>query len=58
MSFRHLFAVIDMLAKMPPITLADIDGVNCPSDRFDVPFNSYDDPLPVLFQSGYLTIKD
>ena len=51
-------AVIDMLAKMPPITLADIDGVNCPSDRFDVPFNSYDDPLPVLFQSGYLTIKD
>ena len=38
--------------------LTDIDGVNCPVERFDVPFNSYDDPMPVLFQSGYLTIKD
>ena len=51
-------AVIEMLAKMPPLSLTDIDGVNCPAERFDVPFNSYDDPLPVLFQSGYLTIKD
>ena len=51
-------AVINMLAKMPPLTLTDIDGVNCPAERFDVPFNSYDDPLPVLFQSGYITIKD
>ena len=51
-------AVIEMLSKMPPITLTDIESVNCPADRFDVPFNSYEDPLPVLFQSGYLTIKD
>ena len=51
-------AVIEMLAKMPPITLTDIESVSCPADRFDVPFNSYEDPLPVLFQSGYLTIKD
>ena len=51
-------AVINMLAQMPPITLADIDGVNCPAERFYVPFNSYEAPLPVLFQSGYITIKD
>lgn len=51
-------AVINMLSMMPPLELTDIDGVNCPSERFDVPFNSYDDPLPVLFQSGYITIKE
>ena len=51
-------AVIEMLAQMPPIQLTDIDGVNCPSEAFDVPFNSYSNPLPVLYQSGYLTIKN
>ena len=51
-------AVIEMLSKMPPIKLTDIESVNCHAERFDVPFNSYDDPLPVLFQSGYITIKD
>ena len=51
-------AVIEMLAKMPPITLPDIDGVSCPASSFDVPFDSYQKPLPVLYQSGYLTIKD
>ena len=51
-------AVIDMLAQMPPIQLTDIDGVNCPAGDFDIPFNSYSKPIPVLYQSGYLTIKD
>ena len=51
-------AVIEMLAQMPPIELTDIDGVTCPAEAFDVPFNSYANPLPVLYQSGYLTIKD
>ena len=51
-------AVIEMLSQMPPITLTDIERVNCPAERFDIPFNNYEDPLPVLFQSGYLTIKD
>lgn len=51
-------AVIDMLSKMPPIELTDIDGVNCPPSAFDVPFDNYKSPLPVLYQSGYLTIKD
>ena len=51
-------AVLDMLAKMPPIELTDIDGVVCPIEDFDTPFNSYENHLPVLYQSGYLTIKD
>jgi hypothetical protein len=25
---------------------------------FDQPFQTFDDPLPILYQSGYLTIKD
>jgi hypothetical protein len=25
---------------------------------FDLPFESFDDPIPILYQSGYLTIKD
>ena len=51
-------AVIGMLAQMPPIQLTDIDGVTCPAKDFDVPFSSYSKPLPVLYQSGYITIKD
>ena len=51
-------ALIDMLAKMPPINLQDIDGIVCESTAFDRPFNSYQAVLPVLYQSGYLTIKD
>ena len=51
-------ALIDMLSHMPPINLTDIDGRECDSSEFDKPFDSYQSPLPVLYQSGYLTIKD
>ena len=51
-------AVIEMLSKMPPIQLTDIDGVTCSEEDFDVPFDSYEFPIPVLFQSGYITIKE
>ena len=47
-----------MLSHMPPIDLTDIDGRECDSSEFDKPFDSYQSPLPVLYQSGYLTIKD
>ena len=50
-------AVIEMLSKMPPLRLTDIERVVCPSEDFDVPFDSYEFPIPVLYQSGYLTIK-
>ena len=51
-------AVIDMLKQMPHLQLSDVDGVKCDAQAFDRPFNSYRAPLPVLYQSGYLTIKD
>lgn len=51
-------ALIDMLSKMPPVDLSSIEHVRCPSSAFDLPFDSYDMPLPILYQSGYLTIKD
>ena len=51
-------AVIQMLTNMPPIELTDIERVECPIGYFDIPFDSFKKPLPVLYQSGYLTIKD
>ena len=51
-------ALISMLAQMPPIDIMSMDGMECLSGAFDVPFDSYSAPLPVLYQSGYLTIKD
>ena len=50
-------ALIDMLSQMPRIELADVENVRCPATAFDLPFDSYEQPLPVLYQSGYLTIK-
>jgi hypothetical protein len=50
-------ALIDMLRQMPPFELSDIDGRRCPDTAFDLPFDSYQNPLPALYQSGYLTIK-
>ncbi len=50
-------ALFDMLRQMPPFELSDIDGRRCPDIAFDQPFDSYKNPLPALYQSGYLTIK-
>jgi hypothetical protein len=51
-------ALIDMLSQMPPLVISDVDGVTCESDAFDQAFDSYKAPLPVLYQSGYLTIRN
>ena len=51
-------ALISMLRKMPPLEISDVDGVTSESEAFDQSFDSYISPLPVLYQSGYLTIKD
>lgn len=51
-------ALIDMLAKMPPIEMTQIEDIRMPSTAFDLPLESFDDPLPLLYQSGYITIKD
>jgi hypothetical protein len=51
-------SLIDILAQMPPLDLTELDGIECDASAFDRPFNSYDNPLPALFQSGYLTITN
>lgn len=50
-------ALCSMLRQMPPFELSDIDGRRCPDTAFDQPFDSFQAPLPALYQSGYLTIK-
>ena len=50
-------ALIDMLSQMPPLGIDDVDGVRCDVNSFDQPFDSFQAPLPALYQSGYLTIK-
>ena len=51
-------ALFEMLAKMPRLDMAELEGRTCLPSAFDLPLESFDDPLPVLYQSGYLTIKD
>ena len=40
------------------IELNDLEHIIARSSRFDRPTEQVDDPIPVLYQSGYLTIKD
>ena len=51
-------ALIDILSKMPPIEMSQIEGVRLPASAFDLPLEGFDDPMPMLYQSGYITIKD
>ena len=51
-------ALIDMLAQMPRVEMDEVEGMPCLAEDFDTEFDSYQNPLPVLYQSGYLTIKD
>jgi len=50
-------ALIATLAQMPPVDAAWLEGVRLPSTAFDLPLESFDDPIPFLYQSGYLTVK-
>lgn len=37
--------------------LPELEGLEVEMERFDAPTEHISDPIPVLFQSGYLTIK-
>ncbi len=50
-------ALINMLAQMPSVDISAIESNIYSSTMFDLPFESFDDPVPILYQSGYLTIK-
>ena len=51
-------AVINLLAQMPPVSISQLADVHCEVNAFDQAFDSYSSPLPLLYQSGYLTIRD
>ena len=40
------------------ISIQQIEHLQARLDRFDAPTERISDPIPVLFQSGYLTLKD
>ena len=40
-----------------PVIHLDLNDIWARAKRFDVPTDTITDPVPVLFQSGYLTIK-
>jgi len=41
-----------------PFELGDIEGVETYARMFDQPFDNFRTAIPILYQSGYLTIKD
>lgn len=51
-------ALIEVLAQMPPVKMEQIENINLQASAFDLPLESFDNPIPFLYQSGYLTIKD
>ena len=50
-------ALINMLAQMPPVDTTTIEDDYFETTMFDLPFVNFDDPIPILYQSGYLTLK-
>ena len=51
-------ALIKMLAQMHPVDTTAIEDEYFERTMFDLPFVNFEDPVPILYQSGYLTIKD
>ena len=48
--------LIKLLNKFD-LVMADLEGAECTLKQFDTPVEHTEDPIPVLYQSGYLTIK-
>ena len=46
------------LLKEKNIDMLQMEDIWTSTDRFDTPTEKITDPIPVLYQSGYLTIKD
>ena len=40
------------------ISMPDLEGIDATGEQFDAPTEQISDPIPVLYQSGYITIKD
>ncbi len=48
--------LLDVLGKTD-FNVCDLDGIMATKEQFDAPTEVITDPVPVLYQSGYLTIK-
>ena len=48
--------LIDILQECD-FDIRELDGTSATAEQFDAPSDRITDPLPVLYQSGYLTIK-
>ena len=46
------------LLRVKHVTMPELEGFEADQETFDAPTERITDPVPVLFQSGYLTIKD
>ena len=51
-------ALINLLAQLPPVEVSRLEGIRLPETAFNLPFDSYEEPMPILYQSGYLTIRN
>ena len=49
--------LLDLL-KGSNILLPELEGITATEDMFDTPTDSITSPIPVLYQSGYITIKE
>lgn len=45
------------LLKQSQFDIRELDNTTATAEQFDAPTNAITDPIPVLYQSGYLTIK-
>ena len=50
-------SLINILRTRTGISLVDLEGYSAKITRFDAPTERITDPIPALFQSGYLTLK-
>ena len=46
------------LLRTKPLLLPELEDIECKMGKFDAPTERITDPIPVLFQSGYLTMKE
>ena len=46
------------LLRVKQLVMPELEGIVASKEVFDAPTERITDPIPVLFQSGYLTIKD
>ena len=40
------------------VDMQQIEGIRVSMDRFDAPTERFSSPIPILYQSGYITLKD